>query len=164
MHKVVQSQIEAYLDGTLLPLERREVESHLRGCAECRREMEAVEQTRGWLRLLVLEEPQAPAPGFYARVRQRVESEEARRAWPFWQLFPGPTVTRQLAYALIMLLVLLGSYVFTLEQTEPVPAVEVMLDAPVIRAETPPLTSDTQANRERVMRAIVLPLGSTAGD
>ena len=168
MHKVVENHLEAYLDGSLLPAAKREVESHLDGCRACRQEIQEFHEAEGLMRLLVLDQPVAPAPGFYQRVRGRVEEEAARRAvWPFWQLFPVPSVSRQFGYALTMLVLLLGTYFFTLQHAEltapTAMRAEILLEPPVIQNETPRLTADAHTNRERVMRAIVLPI-SAEGD
>lgn len=161
MHKVVQIHIEEYLDGTLLPVYRREVESHLEACPHCEEEVAEARRAREWMQLLVPEQPLAPAPGFYARLRNRVEVEKERRA--SW-LLGFPVFTRQLGYAMMMLLVLLSGFFLTVWQTESAPtATEVIMEAPVIRAETPPLTSDRHTNREQVMQAIVAPV-SMEGD
>lgn len=162
MHRVVQDHIEAYLDGNLLPVVRRELEGHLNECPSCREQMEEVRQTHRWMRVLIQEEPVMPAPGFYARVRLRVEAETTRRSLPFWQLFPA--FGRQLGFAMMLLAVLLGACFFTLRHTERKTMADLIPDAPAIRTETPTLTSDNNANRERVMRAIVTPLGSMEGD
>ena len=162
MHRVVEIHLESYVDGSLLPVRRREVESHLEGCPPCRAQVAELLQTQEWLRLLAAEE--APAPGFYSRVRLRIAAEAALPAWPFWQFFPA--LGRQLAFAMTLLVLLLGAYVVALQVTERgrTDAAEMSLDAGVIRAEAPPLGSDNNANRERVMRAIVMPASATQGD
>lgn len=162
MHRVVEIHLESYLDGSLLPVRRREVESHLEGCPPCRAQVAELLQTHDWLRLLAADE--APAAGFYNRVRLRIAAETALPAWPFWQFFPA--LGRQLAFAMTLLVLLLGAYVVALQVTERggSGAAEMSLDARVIRAEAPPLGSDNNANRERVMRAIVMPAGATQGD
>jgi anti-sigma factor RsiW len=156
--------LESYLDGSLLPVRRREVESHLEGCPPCREEIAELLQTHEWMRLLAVGEGLAPEPGFYHRVRLRIAAEAALPAWPFWQLFPA--LGRQLALAMMLLVLLLGAYLVALHETEwgRSDAAEMSLDAPVIRAEAPPLGGDNNANRERAMRAIVMPASATQGD
>lgn len=165
MHRVVETRLESYLDGSLLPAGRREVDSHLEGCSACRQELAELLETHEWMQVLVTNEPLAPAPGFYNRVRSRIETERMRPAWPFWQLFPA--LGRQLAFAMIVLTILLGAYAVALNHTERGrgnDAAEIALESPVMRAETPTLTGDSYANRERVMRAIVTPVSATQGD
>jgi len=162
MHRVVETHLESYLDGSLLPVRRREVESHLEGCPPCRAQVAELLQTHDWLRLLAADE--APEAGFYNRVRLRIAAEAALPAWPFWQFFPA--LGRQLAFAMTLLVLLLGAYVVALQVTERggSGAAEMSLDARSIRADAPPLGSDNNANRERVMRAIVMPASATQGD
>jgi predicted anti-sigma-YlaC factor YlaD len=162
MHRVIQNHLEAYLDGALMPVYRRDVDAHLKECRSCREEVDDLRQTHEWMRVLVLEQPESPAPGFYARIRMRVEAEADRRAWPFWQLLPA--FSRQLGYAVMILVLLLGTYLFSFHRVERRAAEQFIADAPAIRTETPTLTSDNHVNRERVMRAIVAPLGSVEGD
>ncbi len=57
--------LSAYLDEALAPDERRLVDAHLEGCAECRRELEAV---RGTVALLQRVEPARAPVGFVDRV------------------------------------------------------------------------------------------------
>ena len=161
MHKVVQIHLEASLDGSLLPSARRELEAHLEACPSCRQQLEGLRQTREWMKALVTKELLAPAPGFYARVRSRVE--EQSQAWPFWQLFPA--FSRQLTVAVMMLLLLLGTYFVTLWQTERGSAIaELIPQAPIIYAETPALTANSHVNRERVLLAIVSPAARLQGE
>jgi hypothetical protein len=49
-----------------------------------------------------------PAPGFYARVIERIE---AQRVNSFWSVFLEPVMARRIVYASLCLLVLLGSAV-----------------------------------------------------
>ena len=57
--------LSAYLDEALAPDERRRVDAHLEGCAECRRELEAL---RGTVALLQRVEPARAPVGFVDRV------------------------------------------------------------------------------------------------
>ncbi len=166
MHKAIVDYLEAYLDGSLLPVHERELDAHLEGCPSCRQEMSEMRQTREWMQALVSKQMLAPSPGFYARVLARVEAVEAQVgqvAWPFWQLFPA--YGQQLRFALLTLLLLVSVYWVTVQRTEPgFMTAEIMMDAPVIRTEAPALTGDQHANRERVMMAIIAPLGRVEGD
>ena len=162
MHSVVRNHLESYLDGTLLPVMRREVDAHIRECAECRQEVEEGKLTNEWMQALVTE-LMMPAPGFYARVRSRIEAEGSQ-IWPFWQLMP--VFSRQLSFAVMTMLLLLGGFLFTLRVTEDRPStVALVQDAPIIRAETPVLNaSDAQSNRQRVMVALVGARTAVEGD
>jgi hypothetical protein len=60
-----RESLSAFLDDALAPDERRQIEAHLEGCADCRRELAALGQTVGLLHRV--EAPRAPA-GFVDRV------------------------------------------------------------------------------------------------
>jgi anti-sigma factor RsiW len=73
----VRERLSAWLDGELTAEERREVAAHLEGCAECRRELAALERLDAALGSL-----EAPTPARLAdRVLDRVQPR--RRYW--WQ-------------------------------------------------------------------------------
>ncbi len=160
MHRVVQTHIEAYLDGTLPAIERRDVEGHLRTCGECAAEIRETQRTHEWMGLLVAPS-QAPGPDFYARVLLSVEAEKERRAGFLSVLFP--VIGRQLAMAVTMLVLLLGGFLLGVYHNHRQNAAAVIMQSRA-QAETPVLSSDRNANREQVMRAIVTPVSSAEGD
>jgi anti-sigma factor RsiW len=163
MHNVVETHIEGYLDGTLQPVVRREIDSHLASCQECRGELAEARKTHEWMQLLVPEQPLAPGPDFYARVSMRIDAERERRSGWLASLFP--VFGRQLGFAMMMFVLLLGGLFLTIRQTEfQDSANEIMaMDAPALHNETPPLNADVQTNREQVMNAIVTQV-SAEGD
>lgn len=160
MHRVVQTHIEAYLDGRLPAIERREVESHLRACGECAAQIREVRRTHEWMGLLVAP-PQAPGPDFYARVLVSVDAEKERRAAFLTSLFP--VFGRQLVMAVAMLVLLLGGFLATVYHNHRQNAAAIIMQSRA-QAETPVLASDMNANREQVMRAIVTPVSASEGD
>ncbi len=160
MHRVVQTHIEAYLDGTLAAPQRREVEGHLHACRECATEVDEVQRTHEWMELLVAP-PQAPQPGFCTRVLLNVEAEKERRSGSLAALFP--VFSGQLAMALAMLLLLLGGFVATVYHNHRQNAAAIIMQSRA-QSETPSFSADVQANREQVMRAIVTPVSAAEGD
>lgn len=74
--------LSAYLDDELAPAARREAEDHLRGCAECRAELDEVASARHAIRILPVHTTSRPLlepaddPGWVAGGRRR-----ARAAW-----------------------------------------------------------------------------------
>lgn len=56
-HESLRKQISAYLDGELEPREARQVEEHLAGCPECRREMEEMRKIEEVLSMMKLQNP-----------------------------------------------------------------------------------------------------------
>jgi hypothetical protein len=76
-----------------------------------------------------------PAPGFYARVLQRIE-ERGNRS--IWSVFSDSPFGRRLAYASLTIAILLGSYVVTQESRDGhlrganMVAQDMHYDAPVV--------------------------------
>jgi anti-sigma factor RsiW len=118
MHAVVVDSLEEYLAGVLGPATRRAVETHLKSCEMCREEVAGMTQVSLWIRTLKAEEALAPAPGFYARVMQEVG---VRKPIPtFSGLFSlDLAFGRRLAFACLLTLAVLGSYLVTRETGEP---------------------------------------------
>ena len=110
MHILLRENLEGYLSGKLPSGEREKLETHLAGCAECRREWELLRDSA--MQLRSLRPPQDVdwdmAPGFYAHVIERIERE---REIPFWAMLVDPDFGRRVAFACLMLLALLGAYV-----------------------------------------------------
>jgi anti-sigma factor RsiW len=112
MHEPVIARLEEYLGGSgTFP----EVEEHLKKCAGCRTEVEAMKRHSALFRSLrAADEMELPA-GFYARVMNRVETQTAPSPW---SLFGESIFAKRLAYASAMFLVLLGSMLMTSTETE----------------------------------------------
>jgi len=114
MHAVVLDSLEEYLSGLLEPAAQRDIEAHLGACRKCRealRGMQDVSQLFGSLRS---EEVWDPLPGFYAGVMQRVGEP---RAVPSFAGFFALNLAfgRRLAFASLLTLAVLGSYLVTRE-------------------------------------------------
>jgi hypothetical protein len=126
MHAIVQDHLEKMLENRLPPDVRKQVEGHLAGCAGCRAAYdEAVEASR-WVKLLAVEEPLEPAPGFSVKVMQNIAEVRAAQGWFY---FPA---WRELGVAAAMFVALLGGYYFTVQATEQPRSAELLLvDAPV---------------------------------
>jgi len=74
----MESQLISYLDGRVTVRERREVEQHLAGCADCRARVEGF---RGVWKVLEETPGQEPSAWFDARLRQRIAAEPAPGMW-----------------------------------------------------------------------------------
>jgi anti-sigma factor RsiW len=70
-HQIVEEQLSAYLDGELLPRERKVVEQHLTACPSCRWNLKTLRQTVQWTselptvwvpRTFTIPVPARPAP------------------------------------------------------------------------------------------------------
>jgi hypothetical protein len=105
MQKPIRERLEEYLSG-MDSASRREYESLLARDQSARQE---IDEMRGQADLLqslrAPEEELAPAPGFYARVMDRIESQ---RPLSVWEVFLQPVFARRLAYASLTLILVLG--------------------------------------------------------
>ena len=147
MHEPLLGGLEDYLDGKGPNVE---VERHLAECASCRQELAAMQAHSAIFRAL-----RAPAvetelaPGFYARVMNRIESEGKPS---LWTLFGESLFAKRLAYASLTALVLLGTvFVTTEDNTQE----ELLAAAPeAIMAEgseEPAITENRDRDRDVVL-------------
>lgn len=110
-----EHDLSAYLDRELLPEDVQAVEVHLRACAPCRTELEALRATRRLLGRLAT--PPLP-PEFAARLAARAEGAAPRR-WVWW---PRPALAAAVVVAMVVLLVAVPAF---LGQRERLRAAEV---------------------------------------
>jgi len=103
-----RESLSAFLDAALAPDERREVEAHVDGCAECRRELERLQQT---VALLHRVEPARAPVGFVDRVAA------AARPLPWYRraaaaVFLPLSVKLPVEATALVMVALLAVYVF----------------------------------------------------
>lgn len=110
MHRPIQDGLEDYLGGRKDPSAMKAFHQHLAACETCRAEVDSLARQSALLRVLRAPAPVEPAPGFYARVIERIESQ---RSLSFWSVFLEPWMAKRIAFASLCLLVLLGSTVMT---------------------------------------------------
>jgi len=146
MHQPIREQLEEYLSG-MDEASRREFEDLLSQDDSGRREVEVMRRQAALLQVLRAEEPVEPAPGFYARVLDRIESE---RPVSVWEAFLEPVFARRLAYASIALLLALGSLTVSAVRQPELAATspEVILGEPPV---SPALGRDQQRDRTVVL-------------
>jgi hypothetical protein len=72
-----------------------------------------MQELSGALSALRVNEPVAPPLGFYAKVTRRVEGQRPRAPWSFVWL--DPAFGKRVAFASLMTLAILGSYLITRE-------------------------------------------------
>ena len=118
MHAVVMDSLEEYLSGTLEPADQRTVDAHLSACKSCREEMHAMQDVSQWFVTLKSEEDLEPSPVFYASVMRQVGERERPS---FASLFAlDLAFGRSLAFASLLTLAVLGSYLVSRESGDPV--------------------------------------------
>ncbi|HEY7652447.1 MAG TPA: zf-HC2 domain-containing protein [Methylomirabilota bacterium] len=103
-----RASLSAFLDEALAPDERREVEAHLEGCAECQRELDRLQQT---VALLHRVEPARAPVGFVDRVAA------AARPRPWYRravaaVFLPLSVKLPVEVTALVMVALLAVYVF----------------------------------------------------
>ena len=146
MHQPIRERLEEYLSGTD-EASRGEFEALLSGDESGRRQVEEMRRQAALLQLLRAEEPAEPAPGFYARVLDRIQSQ---RPVSVWDVFLEPVFARRLAYVSLALLLVLGSLTVSSVTRPEVAAVspEVILGE---RPVAPALGRDQQRDRTVVL-------------
>jgi len=122
MHQEIRRYLEDYLRGDERRDERRirpgvpaELQAHLGECAECSKELGALEAQSRLLRSLRSPDVIEPRAGFYARVMQRIEAQPAS----MWAVLLDRRVGFRLAVASAAMVALLGTYLITTEPSGP---------------------------------------------
>lgn len=110
MHQPIRDNLEEYLKGAGSQMPQ-EFNAHLASCHDCAAELRLLEDQAAMLRSLQAGEVE-PSPGFYARVRERIE-EQAKSS--IWSVFLDPSFGRRLAVASAALVLLLATYLVTTE-------------------------------------------------
>lgn len=101
MHKPTMEGLEAYLAGRTADAAAMALEAHIEACAECRAMVGGMKLQSGMVRVLKPGQEIEPAPGFYARVMERIE---AQAAGSFWAVFLEPFFARRFMYASLALM------------------------------------------------------------
>ena len=117
MHDSIRDRLEDLLerkslDSTHASVADREALQHLHSCAECSEEVNLMREHASWLQSVRAAEGAEPAPGFYARVMERIET---RAENSIWSVFIDSPFGKRLAYASLTLALLLGTYVVSVE-------------------------------------------------
>ncbi|MDD4860283.1 MAG: zf-HC2 domain-containing protein [Dehalococcoidales bacterium] len=82
----IKELLAAYLDEEVTPDERRQIETHLSSCGECRAELDLLAATRDRLRRTLQIEAASiePSPQAWDSIRERIEAKAS-----FWSQFSG---------------------------------------------------------------------------
>lgn len=112
MNEYVRDKVEDILDGSLNDNEREQVDALLENDPKTARELEELEETSEFFveTRAAVEESRSfeMDPAFFARVMQNVEEE---REAPFWVAFLEPLFVKRLAFAALVWMAMLGSFV-----------------------------------------------------
>ncbi|MCC6539922.1 MAG: hypothetical protein IT162_20405 [Bryobacterales bacterium] len=114
MNRRIEENLEAYLDGSLPAQAAEEFRAALdESGADTRHLVDVMRKHSAFMRS-GLRSPEAeaePAPGFYARVMDRIEAQRA--ASPFWSALLEPLFFRRLVVASATAILLLGFTLFS---------------------------------------------------
>jgi hypothetical protein len=115
MHEIVIDELERHLSGNA----PRAFYDHLDACEDCRREVSQMDHLSTLLRELRFSPEDAPEGaalpplGFYNRVTYRIIEDQRKEAWGLFA--PGAAFFRRIAFASLLLLAGLGSYLVSHE-------------------------------------------------
>ncbi len=115
MHGSMRDDLEDLLAARGAAGEQAEAAKHLSSCAGCSAELASMKAQAELLKSLRAPEGLEPAPGFYARVLQRIE-ERAKDS--MWAAFIYSPFAKRLVYASLTVAVMLGTYVVTQESRD----------------------------------------------
>jgi hypothetical protein len=146
MHDIVVDQLERHLSGTA----SRAFYNHLDLCAECRAEIAEMDELSILLREMRVnsenpaEAPPQPSLGFYNRVANRIVQDQRKEAWGLFS--PGVGFFRRVAFASLLLLAGLGSFLVARESSFS------GTDAASIMAQHDPVSAHTESSdRDRML-------------
>lgn len=150
MDRRIEELLEDYLRGSLSPQRKADFLRALESADQETRQL--IAQFEGHSKLIrgVFCAPEVePAPGFYARVMDRIDTE---RTPSLWAAFLEPHFFKRLAFATATLLMLLSVTMFTADQqstaTNTVPPVLVQVPDTIRPASDPVVHS---SNRDSVL-------------
>jgi anti-sigma factor RsiW len=146
MHGPIRDRLEELLNGRD---GRQDLNAHLASCAECSGEVSIMKQQSEFFRSLRAPEEMDPAPGFYARVMQRIEE---RGVTSIWSAFAYSTFGKRLAVASLALALALGTWVIGSERED-----GHLGFGPVVAQESnpEPVAGDQQHQRDVVLVNLV---------
>ena len=147
MHQLIRERLEEYLSGMKDTGRVREIEDHLATCEQCRQAVDDMRRQSELLKVLRSPAEMEPAPGFYARVIDRIESQKTTSVW---DALLEPALARRIAYASLTLLVLLGTLAVSVDREEDMVASSpemILAEEPIM----PPFGVDQQRDRDVVL-------------
>ena len=114
MHDIVLNELESHFSGDA----PQSFYDHLDGCPECRAQVAAMDETAVFLREMRPDPAAAPEPrlGFYNRVVGDIVAQQKSEAWGLFS--PGAAFFRRIAFASLLVLASLGSFLVTRESSE----------------------------------------------
>jgi hypothetical protein len=162
MHDIVVDELETHLSGGgVYKKASRAFYAHLDACADCRAEVAGMDELSSMLRELRwspewspenatapgMENAVEPPLGFYNRVRYRIVDKQRKEAWGLFS--PGAVFFRRVAFASLLLLAGLGSFLITRESSFS------GTDAASIMAQHDPVAAHSESSdRDRMLMTL----------
>ncbi len=154
MHDIVIDELETHLSGGgVLKPASRAFYAHLDACPPCSAEVAEMDGLslllRGMRPPISLDgaaPPEAvpqPSLGFYNRVRYRIVENQRKEAWGLFA--PGAVFFRRIAFASLLLLAGLGSFLVSRESSFS------GADAATLMAQHDPVADHSDADRDRLL-------------
>jgi anti-sigma factor RsiW len=148
MHDIVIDELETHLSGGgVMKRASRAFYEHLDACPPCRAEIAEMDSLSQLLREMRPAEDSAAVPqpslGFYSRVRYRIVQDQRHEAWGLFA--PGAVFFRRIAFASLLLLAGLGSFLVSRESSFS------GADAAAIMAQHDPAADHSAADRDRLL-------------
>jgi anti-sigma factor RsiW len=119
MHGLIREHLEEALQDAADRPASEEVARHLSGCQACRDEVRGMREQNRVLRSLRAEDTPEAAPGFYARVLERIDAQGSPS---IWSAFLDPIFDRRVFAVSLALAVVLGGFLVFSEATIAPPA------------------------------------------
>lgn len=112
MHGLIRERLEELLSSTP---PQSELHQHLACCPECAAELEFMRAQALTLKRLKVSAELEPAPGFYARVIQRIEEGGV---YSIWTVFADGPFGKWLAYGSLAVALVLGTWIVGTERQD----------------------------------------------
>ena len=152
MQQPIRGKLEDYLSG-MDEDDRREFEALLADDDEARRQVEQMQRHSELLHSLRPSDEMDPAPGFYARVVDVIESE---RPVSVWDVFLEPMFAKRVAYASMALLLVLGFLTVTAADT----GLDVSPSSPEVILSEAPVSPDLGVDQRRDRNVVLVNLAT----
>lgn len=148
MHDVIIDELENHLSGE--GRASRAFDAHLAQCSACRADVAEIEKVSVLLREMRPAPGTAPEPrlGFYNRVAGSIVDHRQKEAWGLFS--PGPLFFRRIAFASLLLLAGLGSFLVSRESSfvDPVKGADA---AAIMAQHDPMVVHSASSDRDRML-------------
>ncbi len=147
MHRLIWERLEELIPAAPGTALSSEIEAHLAACRECRETLDGFQAQARLVRVLRGPDEAGPAPGFYARLMERIE---ARRSASVWNALLDPAFAWRLAFGSLAALLALGGFL-AMNEASPAPPAALPVSVIALEEHPPDLGADLQRDRDTVL-------------